>query len=119
MPSILAGRRGENWCVDEGEPSSVEILPARLGDFAPDTQDRVLAGRPEPEVPMVEEERDPMFLGCDDESFGALDDRDILRTDFVADRRTGVGAHSTRHGDRGFLAEMIGSCENVGRYVGA
>src|SRR5262245_22507262 len=64
VAGAFARGRCQNRRIEEHEPALVKEVAAGLNHLAADSQDRVLARRAHPEVALVQQKRDAVFLGC-------------------------------------------------------
>src|SRR5207247_4604713 len=83
----LTGIRRENGRVYQREPALIEVIAARLDDFVSDLQDSVLPGAPEPEMPVLHQERGPVLLGRDWIVLRKLENMSHRSINFVHARR--------------------------------
>src|SRR5262249_15012674 len=72
-----ARSRREDGRVEKYEAAGVEILAAGARDLAADAQHGVLAGRAQPQMAVVEQEGDPVFLRRDRILLGLVHDGEI------------------------------------------
>ena len=60
--TALADGSSEDRCIDESKIALVEEIPDRLLDLGSNPCDGALAGRAQPEVPVIEKEVDSMLF---------------------------------------------------------
>ena len=107
-PGPLADRRREDRRIDAQEAALVEEVVDRLLDFVPDHHDRTLPRRPEPEVPVVEQEVDAVLLRLDRVVARTRpDDGEPGHTDVQHARRARILARFAGDGD-GRLRRQLG-----------
>ncbi len=73
----LGRRRGEDRCVHEYEAVVVQPIAHSLDDRGPDAQDRPLAVGAQPQMPVVHQELDAVFLRADRVLGRFLDDLQV------------------------------------------
>ena len=105
--AALTDGGGENRSVDEGEVPFVEEIADCLLDFVADRAIAALARCAEPEVPVVEQEVDAVFLGLD-----RIVDRarainhEILHAELESTGSARVRTNLALDFDRSFLGEL-------------
>src|SRR5690606_31771021 len=101
----LPDRAGEDRRVDAYELTLVEEVDDRLLDLVAHTQDRPLLAGTQPQMAVVEEEIDAVFLGLDRVLLGEVDDLEILDGHLVPARCARVLADLARHPHARLLRE--------------
>ncbi len=102
----LSDRARQNRRVYADELPLIEKVIQRLLGFGADPRYRHLPGAAEPQMSMIQQEVDSVFLGLDRviDRAGA-EHNHICDTDLDAARRAGVSSHFAFDFDRGFEAE--------------
>jgi hypothetical protein len=114
----LARGRRQDRRVEDDEAVRVEVLAAGADHLGAHAEQRVLPVRPDPEVPVIEEERRPVLLRRD-RILGALrDDLERRHAELESDRRPRIGAHRPRDDHRRLLRKVVGEREGLRRHVG-
>src|SRR5207253_1555032 len=115
----LADRRGENRCIDAQKAARVEEIVNGLLDFVPNRKDRPLAAAAKPEMPVVQQEIDSVFLGLNRIIDGApADDGELRHTNLVPARGTWLGAHVAGNLNRRLERELLETLPDLGREIG-
>ncbi len=103
----LACCRCQNRCVHQQEPMLIQPVTDRLDDRGPYAQGSPLPRRANPQVAVLHQEIDPMFLGCDwvlvtdNLDAGQVGDTELKAARYA--RGALIGAHLSGDDHRGFL----------------
>src|SRR5690606_23604840 len=116
LPAALAGGAGQDRRIDADETFAVQKVVDRLLDLVPHAQDGLLLPGAEPEVPVVEEEIDAVYLGLDRVVVGGADDREVGDTHLEATRRAVVGPHLAGDSEAGLDGEHAEALPDLGRH---
>jgi len=115
--TTLADRRGEYRSVHQGEIALVEEVADRLFGLVADPRDRALPRRSQPEMPVVEEEVDPVLFWLDRIVDRALSINGELRyRELESARRARIRTHLALDFDRRFLSELSEARPAIRRY---
>src|SRR5687767_5373034 len=104
---LLADRPSEDRRVEAHESPVAEELPDPEDHLVTDAHDVPRTGGSEPQVAMVEEEVDPVFLGTDRIVLRYLYGLDPGQRQLVPARGAGVLPHRTADHERGLLCESL------------
>lgn len=104
---MLADRTGQDRRVDAHEVTLVEEVVDRLLHLRAYPKAGSLKGRSQPQMPVVEEEIDPVLLGLDGVLLRGGDEFDAAHAEFVPTRRACVLLHLAGHGDHRLLRERL------------
>ena len=113
--SPLASRRSKNGCIDQRKSAIIKEISNRPNDFMSHFQNRMLAGRPNPEMAIVHQKFYTMFFRGDWKGlicWNELPDLQVFDIQFMPARsRFAFGDFSHGAGDfqRRFLGQFLGS----------
>ena len=115
--AFACGRRKDRR-IGEDKAVVVEIIACSLDDLRADAQDGGLARRADPEMAMLHQKVDAVFLGRDGVGLlfrHTLDDFDVLDVELVAAGRALIGADTAGDDDARFLGEVLRRLPDLGR----
>src|SRR5256712_2676327 len=116
---MLADRAGENGRIHERELPSVEKIADRLDDLVAHTGDRHLLLGAQPQMAVLEQERDAMFLGRDRKLGARPEDLQVrgLQLDAAPPRSSSVETHHARHLERSLLSKFPERVPDIRRHI--
>ncbi len=113
----LARRRRQDRRIEQHEAALIEELAAGAHHLAADAQDGVLAGGAQPEMAMIEQERDAVLLRRDRVLRRLVQHLELGDAELVAERGAIVLAHGAGDDQRRFLRQVVGARELLRRHV--
>ncbi len=116
----FGGGRRDDGGVDVEKAVAVEPVANAADDDGADAHGGPLAGGTQPEVAVLHEELDPMFLGGDGIGVGDAEGFEVADVELETAGDAGgawFGAHEAPDDDAAFLGEGLGDLEVVGRDV--